>query len=65
MTFDPLRDGFDAFNPLGMLCVFYPTEGVFVILDAFLNFLLHFLPPENLLSIFGNYFFIFTKLHIV
>ena len=59
MTFDPLRDAFDAFNPLGMLCVFYPTKGVSVILDAFLNFLLHFLPPENLLWIFGNDFFLF------
>ena len=44
------------------LCVFFPTEGIFVIFDAILNFILHFLPFGNLVGIFK---FFFTKLHIV
>ena len=35
-------------------CVFYPIEGISIIFNAFLNFLLHFLPSWNPLGIFGK-----------
>ena len=40
------------------LHVFYPTEGIYVILEVFFNFLLHFLPSKNPLGIFDLNFFL-------
>ena len=42
---------------------FVSTEGIYVIFDLFLNFLLYFLPSRNSLGIFE--FFFFTKVHVV
>ena len=44
MTYDPLRDVLMLSIRFEGLCVFFPTEGIFVIFDAILNFILHFLP---------------------
>ena len=53
---DPLRDVFNAFNPLGnvlgVLVSFTQLRVFLLFLGAFLNFLLHFLPSENSLGIF-------------
>ena len=53
-------------------CVFYLTEGIFVIFGLFVNFLLHFLPYKNPLGIFEFFFYYTTrslmgrpKLHVV
>ena len=58
----PPMNVLDAFNPLGsVLRVFmsFTKLRVFLsFLDAFLNFLLHFLPSRNPLVIFGNFFFL-------
>ena len=62
MTYDPLRDVLMLSIRFESFCVFFPTEGIFVIFDAILNFILHFLPFRNLVGIFK---FFFTKLHIV
>ena len=63
---NPPRDVLDAFNPLrNVLRVFvsFTQLRVFLsFLDAFLNFLLHFLPFRNLLRIFEIFF---NKLPIV
>ena len=62
----PPRNVLDAFNPLGnVLRVFVSFTQLRVFLsylDAFLNFLLHFLPSGNPLGIFEIFF---TKLHVV
>ena len=65
---DPLRDVFNAFNPLGMLLrvlVFFSDWAFLSFLDIFLNFPSHFQPPRNLLWIFGIFFFFFAKLLVV
>ena len=56
---DPLRDAFDASTRgcFGAPGVFHPIKGILSFLEAFLNFLLHFLHYGNALGIFDFFFF--------